>query len=217
MAKYDDRKLYWIKLTDNFMTSDTVDFLMEQKDGANYVVLYQMLCLKTINNNGELSRRLGEVIIPYDAEKIERDCKWFSIDTVRCALELYKKLGLIYLNRNGNLQITDFERLIGSQTVGAEKKQLARKQNALIESEYKVDSYDKVFEDFCCEGIYKEAILDFIKHLLINNIKMTNDRLESLIVNVDRLYQDDIEKSNYIHNAIKKGYKYLDCEIIERN
>lgn len=124
MSEYNTQRYYWIKLTDRFMTSDTVDFLMEQKDGANYVVLYQMLCLKSVNQNGELARRIGEVIIPYDEEKIQRDCKWFSIDTVRVALSLYKRLGLIYTQDDGILKIADFDRLIGSQTISAEKKQL---------------------------------------------------------------------------------------------
>ena len=211
--KYDDRKLYWIKLTDNFITSDTVDFLMEQKDGSNYVVLYQMLCLKTINNNGELSRQLGEVIIPYDEEKIQRDCKWFSIDTVRCALELYKKLGLIFYNANGYLQITNFDRLIGSQTVGAEKKQIARRQNALLEGK-KMESYDQILDVFECKGTYREAVLDFIKHCLMNGVKITNERLNHIMVRLDLSFQDDdAEKIKYIRNAISKGYKYLECEI----
>ena len=78
MAEYNKQRFYWIKLTDRFMTSDTVDFLMEQKDGANYVVIYQMLCLKTVNNDGCLSRSIGEMIIPYDEEKIQRDLKWLQ-------------------------------------------------------------------------------------------------------------------------------------------
>lgn len=134
MSQYDKGRYYWIKLTDRFMTSDTVDFLMSQKDGANYVVLYQMLCLKTVNNNGIMARTLGEVIVPFDIEKIQRDCKWFSPDTVRVALELYKKLGLIYENNDGVLVISNFDRLIGSQTYGAEKKELQR-----LESGQKVD------------------------------------------------------------------------------
>ena len=66
MEKNVERKFYWIKLTEDFMMSDAVDFLMGQKDGANYVVLYQMLCLKTMNSNGELQRKLGEFIVPFD-------------------------------------------------------------------------------------------------------------------------------------------------------
>lgn len=137
MAEYNSGRYYWIKLTDRFLESDTVDYLMSQKDGSNYVVLYQMLCLKTVNQNGVLARKLGEIIIPYDEEKIVRDCKYFSIDTVRIALTLYKNLGLIYEQENGILRIADFERLIGSQTISAEKKQIQlenrRKKTALLE------------------------------------------------------------------------------------
>ena len=118
MAEYNKGKFFWIKLTDKFLSSDTVDFLMSQKDGANYVVLYQMLCLKTVNNDGILGRKLGEIIVAYDVDKICRDCKYFTIDTVRVALELYKKLGLVYELDNGLLRITNFENLIGSKSIG---------------------------------------------------------------------------------------------------
>lgn len=124
MAEYNKQRYYWIKLTDHFLTSDTVDFLLSQKNGANYVVLYQMLCLKSVNSNGLLARQIGEIIVPYDVEKIQRDCKHFDIDTVRVALELYKKLGLVYEQQDGILQIANFERLVGSQTISAEKKQI---------------------------------------------------------------------------------------------
>lgn len=131
-----NKRYYWIKLKDTFFTSDTVDFLMSQKNGANYVVLYQMLCLKTVNTNGNLSRQIGEMIIPFDIEKIQRDCKYFDVDTIRVALELYKKLGLIYEQENGILQISNFDNLVGSETQGAvEKRQ--QKQEKLKEAREK--------------------------------------------------------------------------------
>lgn len=129
MAEYNKQKFYWIKLTDKFLTSETVDFLLSQKDGANYVVLYQMLCLKSVNTNGVLARQIGEILVPFDEEKIQRDCKHFSIDTVRIALTLYKQLGLVFEQSNGTLKIADFDRLIGSQTESAEKKMLQRAKN----------------------------------------------------------------------------------------
>ena len=107
------KRYYWIKLKETFMSSDTVDFLMGQPNGANYVVLYQMLCLKTINTGGKLSRQIGEIIIPYDVEKIQRDCKWFSADTVRVALNLYKSLGLVYEDQDGVLVLADHHNLVG--------------------------------------------------------------------------------------------------------
>ncbi len=113
------------------MTSETVDYLMSQEGGANYVVLYQMLCLKTINTGGRLSRTIGEIVIPYDAEKIQRDCKWFSIDTVRIAMTLYRRLGLIYEELDGTLVLADYDNLVGSETDFARQKRSQRESPML--------------------------------------------------------------------------------------
>lgn len=120
------KRYYWMKLKESFMTSDTIDYFMSQPDGANYVVLYQMLCLKTINTDGRLSRQIGEIIIPFDVEKIQRDCKWFSIDTIRVALNLYRQAGLIYEDVDGTLVMTDHDNLVGSETDWADKKKRQR-------------------------------------------------------------------------------------------
>lgn len=121
------KKYYWIKLKTDFMTSDKVDYLMSQSNGAEYVVLYQMLCMKCVNTDGLLARQIGEVIIPFDAEKIARDCKYFSIDTVKQAFQLFIQLGMIYQESNGYLRIADFENMVGSETDWAERKRIQRK------------------------------------------------------------------------------------------
>ena len=124
-----DKKFYWLKLQNEFMNGETVDFLMSQKGGANYVVLYQMLALKTLNTQGRLCSEIGEVLIPFEPEKIQRECKWFDIDTIRVAMELYCKLGLLYRNQDNILQIANFEELVGSETYWAKVKRLQRKEN----------------------------------------------------------------------------------------
>ncbi len=125
------KRYYWIKLKDSFITSDAVDFLMAQPNGAEYVVLYQMLCLKTVNTNGELARQIGEIIIPYDIEKIQRDTKFFKLDTIRVALELYKRLGLVYEQENGILKITDFSNLVGGEVSSAKRVREHRERKRL--------------------------------------------------------------------------------------
>lgn len=125
MADYNKQRFYWIKLRTDFYDSDEkIDYLMSQKNGSDYVVLYQMLCLKSANNQGNLSYSVGEMLIPFNVEKIVRDCKYFSKDTVIVALNLYKQLGLIYVEENGSLQIAGFEQMIGSQTISAHKKEM---------------------------------------------------------------------------------------------
>lgn len=121
------KRYYWIKLRDNFFDDDgPADYLMSQENGANYVVLYQMLCLKTINTNGRLSNRIGEILIPYDVEKIRRTCKYFTADTIRVAMNLYGVLGLIYEDRNNVLTIADFKSMVGSESDYAAQKSRQR-------------------------------------------------------------------------------------------
>ena len=120
------KRYYWIKLKDSFMSSDMIDYLMGQPDGANYVVLYQMLCLKTINTGGRLAFQIGDMIIPYDVEKIQRECKWFSLATVRVALEVYKQIGLIYEDKDGVLVLANYSDIVGSETDYSAQKRLQR-------------------------------------------------------------------------------------------
>lgn len=115
----EDKKYYWIKLRTNFFSdieNPAIDFLMSQPNGAQYVVLYQMLLLKTANKHGHLSDSIGEVIIPYNPAKIARDTKYFDEDTVRVALDWYVKLGLVYKDQGNELVIVDVEKYVGSES-----------------------------------------------------------------------------------------------------
>ena len=140
----EEKRYYWIKIKDSFMTSDKVDFLMSQDGGANYIVLYQMLCLMTLNTNGELSRKIGEIIIPYDKDKIVRDCKYFTKDTVIVALELFKKLGMIYEEQDGTLIISDFDNMVGSSKQDEHTKKLAAERQAKFRQKNKQKAIENV-------------------------------------------------------------------------
>lgn len=115
-----DKRYYWIKLKENFFDLETIDWLVSQKNGCEYIVLYQKLCLLTANKGGKLVSEVGEMIIPYDTQKIARDTK-FSVDTVIVAMELFKKIGLVYEETDGILQIPAVSEMVGSETAGAER------------------------------------------------------------------------------------------------
>ena len=125
----EQKRYYWIKLKTDFFNQETIDFLLSQENGCQYIVLYQMLCLNTANNNGEMATRIGEMIIPYDINKIVRDTKYFTFDTVAVALELFKKLGLIYQEEGEVLKISNFEDMVGSETKSAQIKRKQRQNN----------------------------------------------------------------------------------------
>lgn len=130
-----EKKYYWIKLKTNFFNREDIDFMLSQENGCQYVVLYQMLCLNTANNDGKLETKMNEMIVPYDIKKIVRDTKYFDYDTVAVALDLYKKLGLIYEEENKILRISNYNEMIGSETAWAEQKRIYReKQKTLLEN-----------------------------------------------------------------------------------
>ena len=116
-----DKKYYWIKLKTDFFDQDTIDFLMGQENGSKYVVIYQMLMLKTAQQGGVLATKANELLIPYDVKKIVRDTKYFDFDTVTIALELFKKLGLVYEEENHILRLTGAEKIVGSEWSSAER------------------------------------------------------------------------------------------------
>lgn len=124
------KRYYWIKLRTDFFDLETIDWLISQQNGCEYVVLYQKLCLLTANKGGELSSAVGEIIVPYDASKIARDTK-FSFDTVVVALELFKKIGLIYEQEDGILKIPYVDEVVGSETESAQRVRNHRARKAL--------------------------------------------------------------------------------------
>lgn len=130
-----DKKYYWIKLKTDFFDQDTIDFLMGQENGAEYVVIYQMLMLKTAQQGGYLGTKMAEVMVPYDIKKIVRDTKYFDYDTITIALELFKKLGLVYEESNHILKLAGAEQLVGSESKWAEKKRIYRDSQRTIQGQ----------------------------------------------------------------------------------
>ena len=189
------KRYYWIKLKTDFFNLAEIDFLLSQKNGCQYIVLYQMLCLQTANNNGELASRLGEMLIPYDADKIARDTKYFSKDTVIVAMELFKKLNLIYTDDGICLKIAGFENMVGSETGWAKQKREQREKHKLLSGQCPTN----VLTD-----IDKELEIEIDKDGLIERFKFINLTLNKidLIQNQTTQYNTMFEKKKiYIQNT----------------
>jgi uncharacterized phage protein (TIGR02220 family) len=219
----ENKKYYWIKLRKDFFERDDIDFILSQEKGCEYIVLYQMLCMKASNNDGFLGTKIDEVIVPYDVKKITRDCKYFDYDTVMVALELYKKLGLIYEEENNVLRITDYEKLVGSETAWAEKKRVYRERQ---------NEKTKLLgqkEDIVREEIEKEIEIDIDKDIDIdidNNISKSLDKSKSLDILIRNIVGYLNEKANthykissqktkrLINTRLCEGYTFEDFKVV---
>lgn len=192
----DSKRYYWIKLKTDFFSRDTIDFLLSQNNGCEYVVLYQMLCLNTANNNGQLATNIGEMIVPYDVEKIARDTKYFTEDTIRVALELYKQLGLIYVGDNNLLQIAEFNELVGSETSWAEKKRIYReKQKGQLKDIVREENRDKRLE-------YRDKSIDIDDVLVMyeENFGTLSSTTTETIISLEDEYTP-----KYVKEAMKRA------------
>ena len=131
----ENKKFWYIQLNVNFFEDERIDWLCEQKNGYAYVVLYLKLCLKTANNNGILTRQIGDMIIPYNVDKIA-EITHINVDIVRVALELYKKIGLVYeADENHNfMRLPDVPSMVGYTTQAAIEKARYREKKKLIEA-----------------------------------------------------------------------------------
>lgn len=207
------KKYYWIKLRKDFMTGDIVDFLMSQKNGSQYVVLYQMLCLMCINTKGALTRKIGEVIVPFDVDKIQRDCKYFSRDTVTIALGLFKKLGLVYEEEPGCLVISDFDSLIGSESDYARQKRLQRqnehicRQNGCIAMDNSVDSHVDSSADSNADSSadnYADSGVDNV-HMNVSSLSTQSKSIEKDIITISNeiVCQTDVRRIAEAWNGLQ--------------
>lgn len=166
----DSKRFYWIKLKTDFFEDDKIDFIMSQKNGSEYIVLYQLLCLKTANNNGCLGVKIGDMLLKWDEEKIQRECKYFDIDTVRVALSLYKNLGLVYEGNDELIRIANFEEMVGSETNGAKRIREWREKKLLqcnidVTQEKEIEKEIEKDKDIECN---KEIYIDEETHPIIN-------------------------------------------------
>ena len=198
-----NKKFYWIKLKTEFFNQDTIDFLLSQKNGCEYIVLYQMLCLKTANNGGELTTNVGEMIIPYDIDKIVRDCKYFDTDTVMIALELFKKLNLIYEERDKILRITDIDDMVGSESASREA---IKKREYRLRKKIEDRKVDKEGTNCPIEIENRDKSID----IDIDNIKKESIKKDTRFVkpSIEEIEQYCIERNNGINaNAFYDFYE----------
>lgn len=201
----EDKKYYWIKLKTDFFNQDAIDFLMSQDNGCEYIVLYQMLCLQTANTKGVMAKQVGEIIIPYDAKKISINTKYFDIDTVTVALELYKRLGLIYQEQDGTLCISDYDEMIGSETKWAEKKRNYRKNKALIEgqTEGQIEDKERTLSDKSIEIRDKSIEKDKEKDIDIINFKGIMDLYNSICISLPKAQKLTEDRKRKIKARLK--------------
>lgn len=203
----EDKKYYWIKLKTNFFDLPTIDWIMSQNNGCEYIVLYQMLCLKTANTDGKLVSQIGEMLIPYDIEKIARDTKYFSNDTIRVALELFKSLGLIYVSDDNTMTISNYFEMVGSESASKsaikkrEYRNRLREKQLIEQKEDNLEDNNKDKKGTNCPTEYRDKRLEIrdksieYRDKSVNKEKEEKDKRETYVSILDSYTSNETLKS----------------------
>lgn len=186
-----------------------------------------MLCLQTANNNGELASRVGEMIIPYDPDKIARDTKYFSKDTVIVAMELFKKINLIYTDDGTCLKIAGFEKMVGSETSWAKQKREQREKQKLLNGQCPPNSPQEIDieidEDVETDGLNDRLKLINLKLNKINLVQEETTKYNAIfnkkkiyIQNAEYLPENLLTQIKLYQSAIKRLYDNKQAELLEK-
>lgn len=116
------KRYYWLKLNENFFDREEIKVIESMENGKDYIIFYLKLLLKSIATEGTLRFR---GIIPYTPEMLASITNT-SIDTVRVAIDLFVKLGLMELWDDGTLFMVETQNMIGSETEWARRKRIQR-------------------------------------------------------------------------------------------
>lgn len=212
------KKYYWLKLKEDFFDDDTIEWIEDQPNGSTYALFYLKLCLKSLKTNGVLIRNVGDMLIPYDAKKLGEVTRT-DVDTVRVAMELFQKIGLIQILENGEIFLSQLENMVGSETSKAQlmrNKRARDKQKALEEP--KKDGGNNVTS--ALPNCYTEIEIEKEKEKDIEKEKELTDRQRERVDLLRELFAgwpvSDLQIF-YISSLINEKIPYGSCGLNERD
>ena len=224
-----NKRYYWLKLPKDFFQSETMRWLEEQPNGIYYSNFYLKLCLMSMNDNGMLIRRVGEMYIPYDVKRLS-ELTNINSDTIMVAIQLLQKVGLLEILENGAFYLNQVKNMVGSETESAKRvrkhrnktkalqcnevetqvKQLCNKnviQNETPENRDKrIDIRDKRIDSRVIDKENENATTTTLKKEEVINIYMNNINYSVNPIEYEKLVNDiDEYGAEWVKEAITRA------------
>ena len=131
----DNKKYYYMRLKENFFDSSEIILLESMPDGYLYSNILLKLYLRSLPGKG----RLAINNIPYSPEMIAT-VTHHPVETVKKALDIFQKLGLIEILDSGVIYMLNIQEFIGESSTEADRIRAYRQR---IAQEKDVQMYDK--------------------------------------------------------------------------
>ena len=132
-------KYYWLKLKRDFFKRHDIRIIESMPNGKDYILFYLKLLLESIDHEGEL--RFSNTI-PYNEQMLSVITNT-NIDVVRSAMEVFKELKMIEVFDDLTIYMAEVDKLIGSETKGAERVRKHRENQKLLQCNTDVTDCNK--------------------------------------------------------------------------
>lgn len=193
MSDKQKKRYYWLKLKENFFEEDTIEWLEEQANGKEYCLIYLKLCLKSLKTDGMLVRNVGNMLIPYDAETLSKITN-STVDTIKVAMDIFKKIGLIQILDGGEIYINQLNELVGSETEYAKQKRLQRAKTDNVQT----------LSSGCLENVAQSIELEKELEIRDKSIDILSDSSDD-VPNEPSIYKKVID---YLNLKAKTSYRH---------
>ncbi|MGM0217679.1 conserved phage C-terminal domain-containing protein [Enterococcus sp. AZ126] len=193
MSDKQKKRYYWLKLKENFFEEDTIEWLEEQTNGKEYCLIYLKLCLKSLKTDGILARNVGNMLIPYDAETLSKITN-STVDTIKVAMDIFKKIGLIQILDGGEIYINQLNELVGSETEYAKQKRLQRAKTDNVQT----------LSSGCLENVAQSIELEKELEIRDKSIDILSDSSDD-VPTEPPIYKKVID---YLNLKAKTSYRY---------
>lgn len=213
MSDKQKKRYYWLKLKENFFEEDTIEWLEEQPNGKEYCLFYLKLCLKSLKTEGMLVRNVGNMMIPYDPESLAKLTN-SSADTVKVAMDLFHKIGLIQIMDGGEIYLSQLNELVGSETEYAVQKRLQRVKednvqklsgNSRLEKEIELDKEIEIDKEIDKEKKKKTPTRH--KYGEYQNVLLSDKQLDQLKEEFPTDWEQRIDRVSEYCELSGKTYK----------
>ena len=178
----DNKKYYYMKLKEDFFDTEEMIILEGMQDGYIYSNILLKLYLKSLKTNGRLMLR---DLIPYNAEMIANITR-HNVSSVKVALDIFKKLGLIEVLDDGAIYMKDIQNFVGSSSSEADRKRAYRLKIKEEKERLENNNFEQELLDFS-ENLSEESGTNVRTnvHQRIENREKRLDIREESIPNLD--------------------------------
>lgn len=182
----DTKKYYWLKLKRDFFKRHDIRIIEEMPNGKDYILFYLKLLLESIDHEGEL--RFSETI-PYNEQMLSVITNT-NIDIVKSAMKIFVELNMIELYEDSTIYMREVQRLIGSETAGAERVRNHRKKIKALQC--------NTDETKCNTEIELEKDIDIDIDIELNNNSNKSKRSRFVPPTLEEVQAYCFERNNFV-------------------